>query len=60
MRVELRLEVEVTGEPIRGVLHDGRGGTHDFQGWLQLMAAVDSARSQQVETAAQVDIEETG
>jgi hypothetical protein len=44
-RVEIRLVVEKAGDPISGTVHDSRGDTRDFLGWLQLMAAVDDARS---------------
>jgi hypothetical protein len=43
-RVQVRLELDASSEPISGSLHDGRGETHDFRGWLQLMAEVDRAR----------------
>jgi hypothetical protein len=43
-RVEIRLELDPASDPISGELTDGHGETHDFQGWLQLMAEVDRAR----------------
>jgi hypothetical protein len=44
-RVEILLEVDPASDPIKGLLRDRRGDTHDFHGWLQLMAAVDTART---------------
>lgn len=44
--VQIRLEVEASGDPIRGRLLDG-GGEEDseFYGWMQLMAAIEAARA---------------
>jgi hypothetical protein len=43
--VEIRIEVDPASDPIRGLVRDRNGETHDFYGWLQFMAAVDRARS---------------
>jgi hypothetical protein len=53
--VEIRLEVDPSSDPIRGRLYDRRGEARDFQGWLQLMAALDTARSPEAEHPSQAD-----
>lgn len=47
-RIEITLEIEPESDPIVGLLRDGRGERHEFRGWVQLMAAVDGARSPEV------------
>jgi hypothetical protein len=42
--VEVRLELDPEGDPVRGVFHDGRGNAREFYGWLQLMSAIEAAR----------------
>jgi hypothetical protein len=45
LEIVLQLEPGPPGGPIRGRLSDGRGGETSFQGWLELTAAIESARA---------------
>jgi hypothetical protein len=41
-----RITLELTpGEPIQGRVLDTAGAAYDFYGWLELSAAIDSARA---------------
>lgn len=44
-RLAIQVEVEPDSDPIKGVVSDGTGEVRDFRGWVQLMAAIDAARS---------------
>lgn len=44
LEIVLQLETGPVDGPIRGRLHDGRGGQASFQGWLELTAAIAAAR----------------
>ena len=43
-RVHLDVALEHDGDQIRGTVDDGRGEVIEFNGWLELMSAFDSAR----------------
>jgi hypothetical protein len=45
--VEIRLEVDPATDPISGLIYSPRGDSQAFVGWLQLMSAVETARSHQ-------------
>jgi len=45
MELVLRLGAGPLDGPIHGLLDDGMGGQAPFQGWLELTAAIESARS---------------
>jgi hypothetical protein len=40
-RVRLVIDVDANAEPIIGTLHDPRGGTVEFAGWLGLAMALE-------------------
>lgn len=44
-RVRLTLRLDVATEPISGLLEDDCGHARDFAGLLELVSALDSARS---------------
>jgi hypothetical protein len=58
-RIEIRLEVDPASDPIQGLLRDRLGETHGFHGWLQLMAAIDEARSIESEQSRSARAEST-
>ena len=44
--IHLHVSVDHDSEPIHGTIHNDVGTTIAFTGWLQLMAAFDTAREQ--------------
>jgi hypothetical protein len=60
-RIEVRVELEAGGEPIRGAVRaDGR--IRPFHGWMQLTAALEDARAAASDgraSPAQLDAHET-
>jgi hypothetical protein len=44
-RAQIKLEVDRESEPITGVLEDERGERRPFLGWIELISAIEDARS---------------
>jgi hypothetical protein len=40
-RTRLTLELELDADPVRGVVHDARGGGDAFCGWMELARAIE-------------------
>jgi hypothetical protein len=41
---QLRLSIEIDSDPIRGSVAVGSGAPQGFSGWIELVAAIESAR----------------
>lgn len=48
-RIAIQVEVEPASDPIRGVARGPRGDAREFLGWVQLMAALEAARTPEAE-----------
>jgi hypothetical protein len=46
----LQLAIDVDSEPISGSVSNGANGTQPFSGWIELVAAIEAARSSGSET----------
>lgn len=42
-RVQMTVELDVTTEPVSGVLDPGHGAVVEFAGWMELMSAMETA-----------------
>lgn len=41
---EMQLSIEIGSEPISGSVSMGDGAAHEFCGWIELVATIESAR----------------
>lgn len=41
---EMQLSIDIGSEPITGLVSMGNGATHEFCGWIELVATIESAR----------------
>lgn len=58
-RSALRLELAL-GDEIAGTITDATGARRSFWGWLELLAALETARVQQCESSAQKSVRRSG
>ena len=50
-RIQIEIELEAGDGPIRGSINSAAGGEREFEGWIALAAAVESARRDVAEVA---------
>jgi hypothetical protein len=41
---QLQLTIDIDSDPITGSVAVGEGAAHQFRGWMELVAAIESAR----------------
>ncbi|HTX30233.1 MAG TPA: hypothetical protein VMD09_02555 [Solirubrobacteraceae bacterium] len=41
---EMQLSIDIGSEPITGSVSLGDGASHEFSGWIELVATIESAR----------------
>jgi hypothetical protein len=51
-RIQIEIELEAGDGPIRGSIHSAAAGEREFEGWIALAAAVESARREAREVVA--------
>ena len=43
---DIQLSIEIDSDPIRGLVSVGAGDPRSFAGWMELVAAIEAARSE--------------
>jgi hypothetical protein len=55
-RAHLELSIDVDSDPISGAVSNGAHGSRPFSGWIELVAAIEAARSPIAGDGGRVDV----